>query len=131
MPYGSNLFGARGAGVLTTALNTWFAANPTMVIHGFDFIARDSVRASGIEFAAGIVWETGQQALNSPFVAVHFTAETVTDLDALIQAAIAAAPNDLYRGPWLDYLNQSRRVSPYHALLVHTADAVNGATNWP
>lgn len=132
MPYFNDVVTARDVETLRTNLDAWFAAHPAEIIRHFQLIIKDQLRFTGIEFRAIILYETGVGApVVPPFTATVIQAGSGAVFATDTATAIAAAPAELYRGPFSDDLTQSRRTEDLIGVLFQTSDTVNGAINWP
>lgn len=113
-----------------TTLNAWFTANDTVYIRHFQYIAGDLIGSQGLEHSAHILYETGGAQMAAPFSASLYHAANVPALETLLQAAVSAADDEFWQGPFVNYIQQTRRVDKYYGLLVNTSDLANGQTNW-
>lgn len=120
----------RTATELENALDTWFAANLSARIYGFDFVGRDMIRGQNYELAVSILYDSAGVTLTSPYTVSIVTGRTVTDLQTQAQAVLAANPAYFFAGPFIDYFHQSRRLSPFVALVVQNAQYGGGIYNW-
>jgi len=132
MPYLSDVVTARDGAALKTNLDAWFAAHPADIIRYFQLLIKDQIRFTGVEFRAIILYETGVGApAVPPFTATVLQAGSGAAFATNLAAAIAAAPAELFRGPFSADLAQSRRTEDLVGVVFQTADLVNGAVNWP
>lgn len=120
----------RTATELESALDTWFAANLSARIYGFDFIGRDLIRGQNYELAVAITYDSAGVTLTNAYTATVVTGRTASSLQTAAQAVLAANPTYFFAGPFIDYFNQSRRLNPFVAVIVQNQQYGVGIYNW-
>lgn len=129
MPYLATIIGGKSAAELETNLDAFFTATPTARVFSLGFVARDMLSQLGYELAVSILYDTAGITLTTPFSSNLLLGASPAALETGVDAAIAAAPNDFWAGPFIDNFGARRRSEDYAALLITSADA-NAASNW-
>jgi hypothetical protein len=93
------LFSSDSASGLESDLTAFLATLPlaNQTIHGLHFEVVDRQRYTGVEYTCMLVYDdTAGAAIANPFTAEVYSESTLSDLQDAIDAAVAAAPAELF-----------------------------------
>jgi hypothetical protein len=88
------------------------------------------VGTSGLECGVSLSYETGGAVMSTPFVVDAGVDGSMAKLETAVTALMDAQPTWFWRGAYLDYLQQTRRLDNWAWLIVSNEDLANATTNW-
>jgi hypothetical protein len=120
----SQFFAAKTVTNLVTSINAFLAAEPlTTQIHTLSVVAHDLARFTGIEFRAELLYDpVGGEALATPFYLLALEEDQLPLLQQVTNAALAAAPDEMWLALPFLVQDSARRLDRNLALFLRNVD---------